>query len=60
MEFNGVYPFTKVQVYPLSECSERETIPSVPDCKVIFSLKTYIKSDYCHFTFKYIENNIYI
>lgn len=43
MEFNGIYPFTKIQVNPLSECSERETTPSVPDCKGIFSLDLHKK-----------------
>ena len=57
---NGVYPFTKVQVNPSSEFSERETVPSVPEYKGIFSLMTYIKRAYLHFTFKCIENNIYI
>ena len=60
MEFKWSSPLYKVQVNPSSEFSERETVPSVPEYKGIFSLKTYIKCAYFHFTFKSIENNIYI
>lgn len=54
MEFNEAYPFEKIQIDPLHEFSERETIPWAPSANVSFYLRFNVKSNYFYFIIRYL------
>lgn len=61
MEWN-LMEFTHLQKFRLTlylSVQKGKPLPQFQIAKISFHL-TYIKSDYCHFTFKYIIKNIYI